>query len=77
MLTTLADNYQVVVESHQLISSDDGVLLYQDMTFTSTATGRSARLPGIEIWRFTGDRISDIDIYYKDTRAMVDILKNT
>ncbi len=74
MLTALADNYDVVVNAHTLASSEDGVVLHQDMTFTSKKIGRSASLPGVEIWRFAGDKISDIDIYYKDTKAMVDLL---
>jgi len=75
MLTTLAESYTVVVHDHQLCNFQDAVILHQDMTFTSKSTGRSVSLPGIEIWRFTEDRISDIDAYYQDTAALVGITR--
>ncbi len=40
--------------------------------FTSRATGRSLDMPVVEHCYVTDDRISRIDVFYKDTRAFVD-----
>lgn len=74
MLALLGEAYTVEVSEQHLTSAAEEVILRMQMTFTSRATGRSTVLSGIEVYRFTGGLISDIDVYYKDTKAMVDIL---
>ncbi len=74
MLKSLGATYDIAVTDRDLRSAGDAVILHMDLTVTSRATGRSASLPAIEIYRFTDGLISDIDAFYKDTKAMVDLL---
>ena len=74
MLKSLGATYDIAVIDRDLRSAGDAVILHMDLTVTSRATGRSASLPAIEIYRFTDGLISDIDAFYKDTKAMVDLL---
>lgn len=74
MLKSLGATYDIAVTDRDLRSAGDAVILHMDLTVTSRTTGRSASLPAIEIYRFTDGLISDIDAFYKDTKAMVDLL---
>lgn len=74
MVTLLGQTYEMAVSSYEIVEAVDRAFLVMDPTFTARATGRSARIPIVEVYRFTGGLIVDIDVYYKDPAALAGLL---
>ncbi len=75
MLESLGAAYEVAVTGQELVSVADRVYLHLQMTFTARATGRSVSLSGVEVYRVSDGMITGIDVYYKDTHALVDMIE--
>jgi hypothetical protein len=56
------------------LSGDDFVAVYLEATFTSRATGRTLVTNISEWWRFEGEQIVEIEIFYKDTAAVLAVI---
>jgi hypothetical protein len=56
-----------------LDTGTDRVVVLVAYDVVARATGRPFRLDHVEIYTVRDGRIADLDIYYKDTAAMVDI----
>ncbi|PWI06642.1 hypothetical protein DIZ27_32215 [Streptomyces sp. NWU339] len=48
------------------------VLSRQTANFTLKSTGATLSVPMVEVYRLVDGKITEIDVYYKDTKAMVD-----
>jgi hypothetical protein len=52
---------------------DEGQVVRFDTRVTSPRSGAVIPMPIVELYRFTDGLISDIDIFYKDTKALIDL----
>lgn len=74
LLKTLLRNYELKFVSAALHDAGEVVTCEMTIQLTGRVTGRTLEMPMIELYRFTDGRISDIDVFYKDTKAVVDLL---
>ena len=74
LLRTLLRNYELKFVSGVLHDAGDVVVCEMTIRLIGRATGKAVDMPMIEVYRFTDGRISDIDVFYKDTKAVVDLL---
>lgn len=74
-ITTLGATFDVTANGVELYSAGDRVVLRVDALFTSRATGRSAAVPDLEVYRFTDGLIVSIEVFYQDTKALADLLE--
>jgi uncharacterized protein len=74
LLATIEPLLKENILRHELI--DDGVRVAARMTFTFTSkkSGDLITMPVVEIYEFTDGLLSSIDIFYKDTKAMCDLV---
>lgn len=64
---------ELAIHDRELLDAGDTVVARFSGTMTSHVTGKSMPLAIIEIYRFTDGLISDVDVFYKDTKAIVDL----
>jgi ketosteroid isomerase-like protein len=74
LLKTLLRNYELKFVSATLHDAGEAVVCEMTIRLTGRATGKTLEMPMLELYRFTDRRISDIDVYYKDTKAVADLL---
>jgi ketosteroid isomerase-like protein len=58
-------------------AGDDHVITRQTALMEDERTGASLRVPMVEVYRMVDGKIAEIDVFYKDTKAMVDFLGRT
>lgn len=75
LLRDLNTRFSLEILDQQVIDAGDRVLLKYLITFRATGTNRAATLPSIEVLTFTGDRVTDVDVFYKDTAALVSLTR--
>lgn len=61
---------ELAVKDRSVVQAGDRVLVSMIGEFTSRATGRTVAMPMIEIYSIRDGRISEVDVYYKDTTKM-------
>jgi len=59
------------IKSYETFDSPQATVMRAEVTFTSKATGRSVDLSVVEVYKARDGRIIDMDIYYKDTAAVI------
>jgi ketosteroid isomerase-like protein len=74
MMTRFGQAYDLKVSSFEILESGDRAILMMAPAFTARATGRSAVIPVVEVYRFAGGLIADIDVFYKDPAALAGLL---
>jgi uncharacterized protein len=72
--TMMLSKMDIRIKSHRLISNDEQVAGHVQVEFTVRTTGRSIVMPVVEIYDFTDELISSIDVYYKDVAAINTLL---
>lgn len=60
----------LVVKDRQTVQAGDRVLVSMIGEFTSKVTGRTVSMPMVEVYSIKDGRVSEIDVYYKDTLKM-------
>ncbi|MDH6292845.1 nuclear transport factor 2 family protein [Rhodococcus opacus] len=60
----------VVLKDRHTVQVGDQVMVSMVGEFTSKFTGRAVSMPMIEVYSIKDSRISEIDVYYKDTAKM-------
>ena len=53
-------------------AGDDHVITRQTALMEDEASGATLRVPMVEVYRMVDGKIAEIDVFYKDTKAMVD-----
>lgn len=76
LLGTMAKDFEVVVEGYELFDAGEVVVGRLRATFRSQATGASVALSIVELYTIRDGRIVDVDVYYKDTLALRDLLEH-
>ena len=70
----IAERVDAKVTDYQVYDCDEVTVVNMRATFTAKATGRSMEMPITEIYRVRDGRIVDMDVYYKDTAALLALL---
>ena len=65
---------EMSVDGYQVSDGGDCAVARLQMTFTSRASGRVVKMPGVELYKTTDGKVSDIDVYYKSTSEMADLV---
>ncbi|QMS99650.1 hypothetical protein H1R19_10950 [Gordonia jinghuaiqii] len=53
---------------------ENNVITRQVATFKREGADATLTLPMVEVYRFENEQIIEIDVFYKDTKAMIDYL---
>ena len=61
------------VLTSEILDAGDEVVVRFNTRFTSPRSGAVIPMPILEVYRFTDGLISDVDIFYKDTKALIDL----
>ncbi len=61
------------VLTSEIFDAGNEVVVRFDARFTSPRSAAVIPMPIVEVYRFTDGLISDIDIFYKDTKALIDL----
>lgn len=75
MLGELHGAYKLDVRDKQIIDGGDRVVLRLDLALTAAGTGRTTTQVCLEVLTFADGFVTDVDIFYKDTKAMADLLE--
>jgi ketosteroid isomerase-like protein len=64
---------EMIVDSFEVSDGGDCAVAKIDLAFTSRASGRTLKMPTIELYETTDGKVSKIDIYYKSTQAIAEL----
>ena len=70
LLETIMSDYQLEVLGYEAFDTGAGAMVRMDTRFTSRRSGAVLEMPIVELYGFTDGLISDVDVFYKDTRAV-------
>jgi ketosteroid isomerase-like protein len=65
---------EMTLDSYQVSDGGDCAISRLEMTFTSRASGKVVKMPGVEIYNTTDGKVSRIDVYYKSTSEIADLV---
>ncbi|MFE2999080.1 nuclear transport factor 2 family protein [Nocardia sp. NPDC059246] len=74
LATVFTKDFDVTVHSWQAHDAGELVVAQMSVTLQSKETGRTLDTSVVELYRFTDEQISGIDVFYKDTKAVVDLV---
>jgi ketosteroid isomerase-like protein len=64
--------FDLKLENWQFIDGGSCVVALIRGVFTSRTTGQTVEMPAVEIYRLQDALVRHVDVYYKDTKAVVD-----
>lgn len=70
----LANHFAFEVHSSEFFDGGDVVFGRYQTTFTAHATQKSAPVSILELYRLQDGKIAEIDVYFKDTHAVLSLL---
>ncbi|MGX4688159.1 nuclear transport factor 2 family protein [Streptomyces sp. JNUCC 63] len=74
LMDTIGSITELAPTDIEVFDAGDGIVITrQTANFTSKSTGATLSVPMVEIYTMVDGKIQDIDVYYKDTKAMVDL----
>jgi hypothetical protein len=73
LLGTIMADYQLEVLAYEASDTGAGAMVRMDTRFTARSSGAVLDMPIVELYGFTDGLISDVDVFYKDTRAVVEL----
>jgi ketosteroid isomerase-like protein len=65
---------EMTLDSYQVSDGGDCAISRLEMTFTSRTSGKVVKMPGVEIYNTTDGKVSKIDVYYKSTSEIADLV---
>ena len=65
------------IEVEVFDAGDDYVITRQTALMEDEGSGATLRVPMVEVYRMVEGKIAEIDVFYKDTKAMVDFFEQT
>lgn len=67
--------FDMSLESYEVVGSGGSVAVAKLlMKFTNRTSGRTVMMPGVELYRTTDGKVSGIDVFYKDSKAIADLV---
>ena len=73
MMEQLFGTFDLQINKYEVLDAGDSVIARMEITLTARSSGRSIDMPIVELYRFTDGLISEVDIFYKDTKAVAEI----
>lgn len=73
-LAKLSAVFDIEVNKAEVVDAGPKVLVRADITVKSRANGRSVSMPIVELYSVIDGQVRHIDVYYKDAKAMSDLL---
>ncbi|WP_179476297.1 nuclear transport factor 2 family protein [Mycolicibacterium vinylchloridicum] len=71
LLGGIAAGADLVVSDREMMDTGGDVVVVRMIgTFTSKHTGRTVRMPMVELWKVEDGQITEIDVFYKDVTEM-------
>jgi hypothetical protein len=75
MATTFAEHWDRTIDGAEILGAgDDRAVQLTTQTWTSKATGRSATVDVVELFRVVGGRIAEIRVFQQDTALLLGTL---
>ena len=74
LLTKILEPFEMRVDSYEVSGVGSCVMLRWLIEFKSRASGRSVMMPGVELYSIADGQVSEIDVYYKDTKAIHELV---
>ena len=71
LVTSIAGKYDLKVESCDIADAGDLVVCRMLVNFVNRTTGRTVTMPVAELYEIRDGLIWRVDVYYKDTQAIV------
>jgi ketosteroid isomerase-like protein len=66
--------FEMTLDSYQVSDGGDCAVARLQMTFTNRTSGRVVRMPGVEIYNTADGKVSKIDVFYKSTTEIAELL---
>lgn len=76
LFMNVAAHFHLEIRQWELHATGEEVVGIITTTFTSKATGKVLHTTAVELYRFADGRISSVDIYPKDTRAIYELSRS-
>jgi uncharacterized protein len=71
--TVIEEGFDLTVHTCQVHGASEVVVAEMQASLRSKETGRNLDTQIVELYRFTDGLISNIDVFYKDTKAVADL----
>lgn len=75
MLGAVTGEFRVKLGTPEIVAGEEFVAVRVSGTMTSKATGRSMPMDVVDLYRLRDGRIARVDVFYKDTAAVVDLTR--
>ena len=72
-LGKVAATYDVKIHQAKVMDAGDMVVAHLDLTWTAHSTGASLNTQFCELYTVDGDKITSINVYPKDTKALCEL----
>jgi ketosteroid isomerase-like protein len=72
-LGKVAATYDVTIHRAKVVDAGDLALAHLDLTWTAHSTGASLDTQFCELYTVAGDKITSINVFAKDTKALYDL----
>ena len=66
--------FEMTLDGFQVSDGGDCAVARIQMTFTNRTSGRKVEMPGVELYNTTDGKVSRIDVFYKSTSAIAELL---
>ena len=66
--------FEMTLDSYQVSDGGDCAVARLQMTFTNRTSGRVVTMPGVELYNTSDGKVSKIDVYYKSTTEIAELL---
>ena len=66
--------FEMTLDSYQVSDGGDCAVARLMMSFTNRTSGRTVEMPGVEIYNTADGKVSKIDVYYKSTTEIAELL---
>lgn len=66
--------FDMTLDSFDVSDGGDCAVARMQLTFTNRSSGRVVVMPSVELYRTRDGKVTEIDIYYKSTSAIADLL---
>lgn len=75
LLASITELFEFAIHGWDIRETGDEAVGVLEATFTSRVTGRSLRMPVVELYKFTDGLISDVVVFPQDTAAIIELTK--
>jgi hypothetical protein len=74
MGATFAEYWTRVIENPRIFGDGDQAMQLTTQTWTAKATGRSATVDVVELFRVANGKVTEIRVFQQDVKALLDTL---